>query len=173
LGERGALGVEPAALFEEWLHVPLVVHRPACREEPCRSSQLTSPVNLHAMLSHWSAGSLELPVFGKPTAAAAASGDPARWLLFANERGDRALRTPGWYLIRPSAAATQPEGEGQDVSPLLYLKPDDRWEFNEVCDRRPEIAAELSGRLDELLTQAAAGGPLVLLPLPPELVKGG
>jgi hypothetical protein len=53
------------------------------------------------------------------------------------------------------------------------LKPDDRWEFNEVCDRRPEIAAALTERLDDLLRQAAAGDSLALPPLPADLLKGG
>jgi hypothetical protein len=57
--------------------------------------------------------------------------------------------------------------------PLLYLKPDDCWEVNEILARRPEIAADLSARLQTLQNQAAAGAPLALSPLTAELVKGG
>jgi hypothetical protein len=47
----------------------------------------------------------------------------------------------------------------------LFVKPDDRWEMNEVRDRCPAIAAELEERLDELadgrgLSQSGPLSPL-------------
>jgi hypothetical protein len=95
------------------------------------------------------------------------------WLLFADSQGARALRTPGWYLVRPAMDSQSAASDGAGAVERLYLKPDDRWEFNEVLARRPEIGAALAERLDDLLNLSLAGAPLTLPPLPAELLKGG
>ena len=61
--------------------------------------------------------------------------------MVAGPDGQRALRTPGWYL-RLAAA------------PELFAKPDDRWEVNDVADRCDGIVdalRRLAGQYEELL----------------------
>lgn len=179
LGERGNIGADISALHEELLHIPLIVHHRESGSAPFRSPRLTSPVDVHALLSQWSTENLGVASWAASPSAAEAVGTtagdaPSNWLLFANAAGDRALRTPGWYLIQPSATAgDQAASVEQAAGQELYLKPDDRWECNEILDLRPEIAAALRERLDNLLSQAAAGLPLSLPPLPADLIKGG
>jgi hypothetical protein len=49
------------------------------------------------------------------------------------DRMETALRTPEWHLIVSPAAALR-----------LYVKPDDRWELNEVADRCHDVAELLA-----------------------------
>ncbi len=52
--------------------------------------------------------------------------------------GERALRTPAWYarFVGPEVAE-------------LYLKPDDRWEVNDLARRCPEVAEAMRKALDD------------------------
>jgi hypothetical protein len=54
-----------------------------------------------------------------------------------------AIRTPIWYL---RSAPPEP--------PMLFAKPDDRWEVNEVANRCADVVAELATTLDSFRAQA-------------------
>jgi hypothetical protein len=58
-------------------------------------------------------------------------------LFFQNDKGERAVLTPEWFLRR-----------SEDGKPELYAKPDDRFEFNNVADRRPDVVEKLNVFLD-------------------------
>jgi arylsulfatase A-like enzyme len=61
-------------------------------------------------------------------------------LVAASDAGHRAIRTADWCL-RQDAAAGEP-GE-------LYVRPDDRWEFNDVAKLCPEETESLARAMDD------------------------
>jgi len=60
-----------------------------------------------------------------------------------------------------------------DQTARLYLKPDDRWEQNEVATRLPEVSEALAETLAGWLAVAAAGTPGQQPPLPEMLQETG
>ncbi len=78
-----------------------------------------------------------------------------------NASGERAIRTAGWFL-RATADSQQ-----------LFLKPDDRYEVNEVADRCPEVVAELRAALDDFqqVAESPAALPRPLAPLADVLIE--
>jgi hypothetical protein len=57
--------------------------------------------------------------------------------------GERSLRTNAWFLRTMGSAS------GSNAPAVeLYVKPDDRWEANDVADRCPHDAEELPALLD-------------------------
>jgi hypothetical protein len=52
------------------------------------------------------------------------------------------VRTESWFLRTPAAAL-----EGGESTPELYVKPDDRWDANEVASRCPQEVGELQALL--------------------------
>lgn len=54
--------------------------------------------------------------------------------------GERAIHNGDWRLIQPSDSAENPQ---------LFLKPDDRWEQNDVASLRPGVVDDLTAMLAE------------------------
>ena len=71
-----------------------------------------------------------------------------------------ALRTPHWALLLPISASSAglPAAE-------LYVKPDDRWEVNNVRQHHLELAERLEQTLRSFVEATRRPGPL----LPPQL----
>ena len=182
LGEHGAVGETGRALYEELLHVPLLVRHPAGQGAAARGTLLAQPADLAATLWAWFAeeplpdsaglGAIDL----LPHVTGEQQLPPARHRAVAvgEDRSSAVLHTPHWCW--------QGElGEKQDAEPLdddsldddpagqLYVKPDDRWEVNEIADRCPEIATAMQAELRQFAELAAAGRLKELPPLAEEL----
>jgi arylsulfatase A-like enzyme len=147
LGEHGYVGEHRAWLHEEIVHVPLIVRQPGAADAGLRINSLTQPVDLVPTI---------LDVFGLP---------PADWhghSLVPLLRGavdqlrphalsglalgysvEWSIRTAGWALLLP--LSTPPEDLPR--SPQLFVKPDDRWEVNDVRQHHLELAEELEQAL--------------------------
>jgi arylsulfatase A-like enzyme len=149
LGEHSSVG--GLSLYGELLHVPCLVRIPGLNPPSPRSPQLAQPADVAATLLDWFEGS---PLPGERGANSALSfvkpqyGESARQFVVAlGQNGERVIRTPAWMLRqaphdrRLSGAQTTPGIE-------LYVKPDDRWEANEVAARCPDVAARLLALLD-------------------------
>ena len=67
-------------------------------------------------------------------------------------KGERAIRTPAWFLREVSTS-----GDEQKVE--LFAKSDDRWEVNEVASRAAEVVDDLKAALNAF-EQAAREGRL-------------
>src|SRR5262249_30580507 len=72
-----------------------------------------------------------------------------------------ALRTPVWGFVLPGG----PELAEPRRGPQLYVKPDDRWEVNNVIQHHLELAEHLEETLKGFIQASARPGPLE----PPEL----
>jgi arylsulfatase A-like enzyme len=164
LGEHGAVGGDAAALYSELIHVPCLVRAPGNLGPPPRSSQLVLPVDVQATLLDWFGATATPPgPFGNLLATEhSISAKHREFVVVTSDDGDRVLRTPAWMLYRrePADAELADEPAGPELE--LYLKPDDRWEANEIADRLPEVAERLLAVLERTsmapVDEASAGG---------------
>lgn len=162
LGEHQRVGAAEDGLYGELLHVPLFIRLPDTAGARQRSQALVQPPDLFATFAEW----LGLPF--EPTSTWGRSLLPIisgqcnslRQRACAVLNSERAIRTPAWFMRRSAEAHN------------LYVKPDDRWEVNEVSVRCPDVVDGLSAALDEF-EQAAQAPPFDdLPPLPVVLAEG-
>lgn len=156
LGEHGVVGGECSHLFGELLHLPCVIFTAGSQPAPPRRQGLATPTDLGATLLAWLDGR-------QPTLSRGADlrddATPGRaYVVSRNVEGERALRTADWFLRRSLTV-----GDDASGTPELYVKPDDRWEANEVADRRPHDVEELIALLDSA-EEAAKAALFVTIP---------
>jgi arylsulfatase A-like enzyme len=159
LGEHGSIGPCGDSLFSEVLQVPMIIRRPDGVGAGERDQSLVQPGDLYPTLMDW----LDLPISAQPdwgrSFGSLAEGGVSRRRDCACSLGDgqRSIRTPAWFYR-----------ESDSAPPVLYAKPDDRWEVNEVASRCDEVVEGLSAALDQFqqlaLKRQLAGMP-ALLPL--------
>jgi arylsulfatase A-like enzyme len=166
LGEHGSVGPSGPSLHEELIHLPLVVRLPGGAEAGRRITALTQPVDLFPTLleiydlpcPEVHGHSLLPLVRGEADSvrAYACAG------LAAGGAVTFALRTPEWGLVLPVES-----GRGDPPRrPQLYVKPDDRWEVNDVRQHHLEWAEGLEKTLRGFVAATRQPGPLVPPPLP-------
>jgi arylsulfatase A-like enzyme len=169
LGEHGLVGAHRPWLHDELIHLPLIVRLPAGTEAGRRISALTQPVDLMPSL---------LEAFGLPILAVHGF---SWWPLMRGEKAclrpyacsglrtgeacEWALRTPEWAFLLPLQASPHDPSRG----PQLYVKPDDRWEVNDVFQHNMELAENLAQVLRRFVAATRQPGPLLL----PELNAQG
>lgn len=120
LGEHGHIG--PHLPHEELVHLPLIVRLPGGAEAGRRIAAVTQPPDVPAAIESLMKGER---IAGREFAVSAC------------EHGT-AIRTAEWALIKPS-----------DGDAMLFEKPDDRWEVNDLRSRNVELADELEARLPQ------------------------
>jgi arylsulfatase A-like enzyme len=161
LGER-FLGQESQHLLnEEIVHLPLILRLPVQTGAGRRVFGLTQPVDLLPTL---------LELFGIRAPAAHGhsllplfSGKVERLRSYACAGlrvGDaivQALRTPEWSLLLSGDVA---------AAPKLFVKPDDRWEVNDVYQHHTELGDRLKQTLHNFVAATKRPGPLVVPELP-------
>jgi arylsulfatase A-like enzyme len=162
LGEHGRVGPCDGALFGETVHVPWLVQLPDAVGAAVRSQSLVEPADLWAsLLDWWAVG--DAP--GSPTAESAVplvrqqAGLLRDRLCLTGPDGQRAIRTPAWYL------------RGR-VDPELYAKPDDRWEINDVASRCQDVVESLQDTLTQYELALPDGRVSDLPPLSDVLLHG-
>ncbi len=146
LGEHGAVGDAGVGLHEELIHLPLIVRLPGGVQAGRRVQQLTQPVDLYATLSeHF--GLIWSPAMGQgQSLLPLARGVSQRMREYVCSRIRRqgleewSIRTHSWFLAVPIT----PTEEDEPVRPRrLHLKPDDRWEVQNLADQHPVVAEHL------------------------------
>jgi len=138
LGEHGWVGQGSHALHEELLHVPWIMRRSDGRGALAREASLVQPADLNATLRDWF-GLAPRPPFslGRSLLTLADTDNTAdRMPILAVTPHERAVRTSHWFL-------RQAEERNE-----LYVKPDDRWEVNEVSRQCPAIVDGLIALAD-------------------------
>ncbi len=155
LGEHGIVGTSAPWPHEEVVHLPLLVRLPGAAEAGRRVAALTQPVDLFPTL---------LESFGLPVPAEAHG--CSLWPLLRGEAdqvrsysctalgqaGGAAylLRTPEWAFLLP----------GSDRAPQLFVKPDDRWEVNDLAQLHQPWVEHLEATLRAFVAAAGRPGPL-------------
>ena len=178
LGEHGRVGGIDARLFAEQLHVPLLWRSPNCVGRLARGGVLTTHVDLLPTLldaidcrdrsaDNQSDGLSLLPLVDRPTA----SGRDA--IVAAGAGGIRSIRTADWSLRREPVEAIEGVDGAASASAdddrwrrELYVRPDDRWEANDVASLCSDVVAMLDGVLAEAERALERGESLPVEMLP-------
>jgi arylsulfatase A-like enzyme len=158
VGEVAAPSGSRLWLHDDLIHIPLIMRLPGKAEAGRRIPALTQPVDLLPTL---------IEAFGLPMAVVHG------YSLLPLARGQRtiireyacaglrtgggaewALRSPAWGFLLPVSAADAP------IQPELYVKPDDRWEVNNVRQHHHELAERLEQTLRDFVEATRHPGPL-------------
>ena len=158
LGEHGQVGRHRPWLHEEMVHLPLILHLPGAMEAGRRVPAFTQPPDVHATV---------LEAVGIPPDAAGkgrsllglarGAGDEDRPFvctgLELNGVREWAIRTADCALLIPGE-----QREGEPPRPrMLFEKPDDYWEVNDLHVRQLEKAEELEGIFRAWVADAGQG----------------
>jgi arylsulfatase A-like enzyme len=178
LGEHGRVGPHDAPLYGELVHVPFLLRLPNGEGAAGRSPALVQPMDVAPTIAEllgvdWPArpgdGASLLTIVREQQEAVR---DRA---LVVAPGGERAIRTESWYLRQSVSELMTRSGAVFESGPIdahsggipakpeeaaeaeLFLKPDDRWEVNDVARRLPEVTACLKDVLAELETTLTTG----------------
>jgi arylsulfatase A-like enzyme len=166
LGDRFVPKDAATFLHEELVHLPLILRLPGQAEAGRRVSALTQPVDLLPTLFDYLAipaavtqGRCLVPLVrghvGSVRGYACSGlrfGDAAAW----------ALRTPEWSFLLPAENAADTSGR----RPRLFVKPDDRWEVNDVAHHHPELTEQLEQTLRGFVAATQQSDSFVTYELP-------
>jgi arylsulfatase A-like enzyme len=125
LGEHGVLGYHRPWLHGELVHLPLIVRYPNGEHAGRRVSGFTQPEDLRDVLK----------LLQSQRDVAISRSDM-------NGEQEVAIRTAEWTYLHPLAV---PPGD-DERTPMLFTRPDDRWEVNDLAAREPEVVEELAAR---------------------------
>jgi len=127
LGEHGIVGPEESRLHEEFVHLPLMVRKPNANDAGMRISAFTKPSDLMAILNE----------------EALPERDCVISTITREDGTEHAIRTDSHALILLEQAADAEEIE----PPLLFLKPEDRWEVNDVSRTQADDVERLEAQI--------------------------
>lgn len=136
LGEHRLVGIpsDRSLLWAENVHLPFLIRFPDLQDRMTRTSILMQPGHISAILAQWCEGvKMAKPFFDDETSP--------EHLFISGEPGERAIVTRDWFFKKA------------DQTVELYVKPDDRWEVNEVADRCSETVDELINKVDRLINK--------------------
>ena len=163
LGEHRQVGLDKLPLYGELVHVPAMFCLPDGRGAAARSPELVQPADLSATLLD-SVGASCAGVKGGASLLPLLRGDadatrPCVLLAGSDNDTSRALRTPAWYFR-------------QGELPELFVKPDDRWEANNVASRCVEVVEQFEAVLPRVAQSAESGCAPQSPQIPDILVSG-
>ena len=128
LGHHGLLGPHRPWLHEEFVHLPLIVRKPGAKDAGERVWSFTQPADVMGLVSRETKASA--------TRASVISNSDA------NGHREAALRTDTHALLLPLSVP-----HDEERAPLLFEKPDDRWELNDVRQPNLGLADEMEAEL--------------------------
>ncbi len=137
LGEHRRVGGVDPRLYGEQLHVPWLIRFPDQLGRLGRTNEFTTQVDLASVLLNSNDGA---------NIRSLATSARAHWrdaLVATSQLGHRAIRTCEWCLRQDSSTAPSSE---------LFVRPDDRWEANDVAKLCPDVVEALSKTMDEMLS---------------------
>lgn len=164
LGEHGQVGADRPWLYEELVHLPLLVRLPAAAEAGRRVWAFTQPADLAPTVldllgaegpaEHFQGYSLMPLIHGQTETLRpyACSGLESKGVA------EWAIRTDQWAYLLPG----EPHPEEARREPMLFERPDDRWEVNNTRPHRLELADQLEGVLRKFAAAVQRPGPLVV-----------
>lgn len=160
LGQHGVIGRHRPWLHEELIHLPLIVRLANAEQAGRRVSSLTQPADFGATIRHW---------FGLPAAPTVrpeidgldltplCHGLPGRRRYVVSgcdlaDCSERAIHTAERALLLP----IQNSLEDDSREPMLYGKPEDYWELNNLYT----ASIDEADALGELARRLISGTPL-------------
>ena len=147
LGEHGFIGAGQPWPHEELVHLPLILRLPDGARQSLRIGALTQPVDLFPTLLE--ALALQAPPCHGFSLWPLVRGETSQVRPFAcsgrtsGTAMEWALRTLDWAFLLPVSIPA----DASPRAPQLYVKPDDRWEVNDLRQHHPERVEELEKAL--------------------------
>jgi len=172
LGEHGQIGLsadEKEPLYSELVHLPLILRFPDGLAQTVRSDALMLPADLGGLVLEW----LDLaphepkilPLIHEKLMSEKLTNEEASQLrdhiVMIGPDDESAVLTPSWFLRVP----------GHGNNPELYVKPDDRWEVNDVADRCDETVRQLTDLIVRRRREIELGLLETDEPLDPQLTE--
>ena len=178
LGEHRRIGCEDAPLYHELLHVPCILRMSDQLGANLRSQSLWQPHQLYRILVDWFACGDETTAPETANLLRLADGECGTMLQRACTilPCESALRTPAWFLRAPRRAGenahgpTEPDVDDDQVHEL-FVKPDDRWDANNVASRCPTVVRQMHEQLILFQRMAKQGRLDQMPPLPDDLIE--
>jgi arylsulfatase A-like enzyme len=149
LGEHGRVGGVDERLFVEQLHVPLVWRFPDGSGRMARASALASHCDVTPTLLDWLGDGLP-PALRRVDGTSLVAQirqqpfERRSRLIASSANGCRSLRTDDWTLRCEPADASTAAPDADAWHRELYVRPDDRWEANDVAGLCLDVVDELS-----------------------------
>jgi arylsulfatase A-like enzyme len=166
LGEHGLVGDNRLSLHEEMIHLPLLIRFPDAAFACKRISGLTQPVDLFATVLDLL--NLPIPSCHSRSLLPLIRGESHQHRAYfcagrsVGESETWALGTAAWRLLVPNS-----DSDGTAArEPQLYVKPDDRWEVNNLRAQHLELAEQLETTLRAIADAVHQPGSFNLPPLP-------
>jgi arylsulfatase A-like enzyme len=152
LGEHGRIGGVDQRTHVEQLQVPWIVRFPNKLGQFSRVGSLTSHHDLPPTLLDWidREHKFDRPMLDGRSVLPLASSARAAWrnAMLSCSASARSIRTATWCLREDVAPADCNSATSEPASaPELYVRPDDRWEANDVAKLCPEVVEELLSAL--------------------------
>ncbi len=164
MGEHRYVGHSEWPLYGELVQVPWINHWPSAAGATWRIHQMVQPPDMYPTLLDWFGVPLpNAPIWGRSLLMDNVDEEGRRHpnLACCACQGQRALRVPAWFLRQDG-----------DAPPELYVKPDDRWEFNEIANRCTSVVEELSQAIAQFEAAAQADNREQLPQLSDTLLQG-
>jgi arylsulfatase A-like enzyme len=159
LGEHGFVRRFRPWLYEELIHTPLIVRLPKGQRGGIRHQALVQTVDLlPTIVSALGLPPLdygEMPPHGHDLLPLI-RGEQTKvrdYACMGMDVAEFAIRTHLWHLIVP--VENDPE---EPRSAELFVKPEDRWDQNNVIDQHPEVAEHLELALRRFVAALESGG---------------
>lgn len=177
LGEHRRVGGVDSRLYAEQLHVPWLVRFPDLRGRLARSSALASHLDVLPTLLDWIDGAANPALLAFDGQSALSLMDTrssaARDAILSANAAAYSIRTAAWCLREDSSradAASAAHKESFDRTASfaeLYVRPDDRWEANDISKLCSDVVEELQAAATETLRCLSLGEsmPRAILPL--------
>lgn len=138
LGEHGLIGPAVDRLHEAFIHVPLILSYPKAEKCRRRVEGFTQGTDIATAIRAFLGQPAERPTLIDIALGQSSARTFARCGLPTNTGLSSAIRLPGWAYLRPT------QGD-----PLLFQKPDDRWEVSDCSRANPGVCDELEALLKE------------------------
>ena len=159
LGEHGVVGDFRPWLYQELVHVPLIVRLPNQAGEGRRVGGLTVPADLTPTLLDLHGVTIPEGLDGVslvPQLQVRESTDRERVVsgLADDVAAERAVRTLDWACVVPVRVPV--DDDPREIE--LYVKPDDRFEMNDVAKEYGEVTEALAGESGTAFPSRAVDG---------------
>ena len=157
LGEHGIVGGDPTIgsdtcevvkLYSELLHVPCMIYRKGSQNASMRVPSLVQPCDLGTTLREWLALESESKSRSLFDIASRVMVEPS--IAVASHDSQLAIRTGAWLARIPHI-----DDQNGGAAKELFLKPDDRWDANDIADRCGELSQEFGQFAVSLMERSA------------------
>jgi arylsulfatase A-like enzyme len=169
LGEHRRVGGVDPRLYGEQLHVPFLVRFPDGAGKLTRSAALASHVDLLPTIAAFIGAELSAPSHfdGASIVPLVAKADSAwRDALLSASASRKSLRTATWCLQHDDAATQTEQSDNDQAVDELFVRPDDRWEANDVAKLCPDVIDTLVQVAAEVSAQFKQNHPQPMRVLP-------